>query len=223
MIDAVAHKSFLPEALQDYGHENWLREPDILRRLRAETMNLPDSGMQIPPDQGQLMALLASLIGATKCLEVGVFTGYSSLAVALALPVDGKIIACDVSEEFTSVARRYWLEAGVAGKIDLHLRPALETLDTLLAEGQAGTFDLAFIDADKPNYAAYFERALDLLRPNGLILIDNVLWNGRLVDDNVHDANTDALRDLNKSLHHDSRVDLALIPIGDGVTVARKR
>jgi caffeoyl-CoA O-methyltransferase len=219
----MAHKSYLPEPLQDYILATWLREPDVLRRLREETAALPSAGYQIPPDQGQLMALLAKVAGAVNCLEVGVYTGYSSLAVALALPDDGRIVACDVSEEYTSVARRYWQEANVEAKIDLHLRPAIETLDWLLAEGFAGTFDLAFIDADKSNYGAYYERTLELLRPNGLILVDNVLWHGAIIDEEKQDPDTLALRELNRALKTDERVDLALIPIGDGLTVARKR
>lgn len=219
----MAHKSYLPEALEDYVLDTWNREPDILRRLREETAALPSAGYQIPPDQGQLMALLAKLVGAVNCLEVGVYTGYSSLVVALALPDDGRLVACDVSEEYTSVARRYWREANVDGKIELHLRPAVETLDWLLAEGYAGTFDFAFIDADKSNYRSYYERTLELLRPNGVILIDNVLWHGRLIDDSQQDPDTVALRELNLALRDDERIDLALIPIGDGVTIARKR
>ena len=215
----MAHKSFLPEALQDYALSHWLREPEILGRLREETAAHPRAGMQIPPDQGQLMQLLVRLTGAKRCLEIGVFTGYSSLAVALALPDDGEIVALDVSEEFTSVARRYWAEAGVDGKIHLHLAPALETLATLEAE----TFDLAFIDADKGNYLAYYEAALALLKPNGLILIDNVLWDGKVADPNALDEDTLALKTLNTALLKDDRIDLALMPIGDGVTVARKR
>jgi predicted O-methyltransferase YrrM len=217
----MAHKSFLPEALQDYVLANWLREPKILRSLREETAAHPRAGMQIPPDQGQLMQLVVRLTGAKRCLEVGVFTGYSSLSVALALPPDGEIVALDVSEEFTDVARRYWAEAGVSDRIQLRLAPALESLDALVAEGQV--FDLAFIDADKSNYLAYFEKALALLRPNGLILIDNVLWDGKVADPAADDEDTRALKELNTALHGDERIDLALLPIGDGVTVARKR
>lgn len=165
------------------------------------------------------MQLLVRLTGARRCLEIGVFTGYSSLSVALALPPDGQIVALDVSEEFTAIARRYWAEAGVADRIALHLGPALETLDRL--EGE--TFDLAFIDADKENYLAYYEKALALLKPNGLILIDNVLWDGKVADPSAGDVDTEALKALNAALHADERIDLALIPIGDGVTVARKR
>ncbi len=179
--------------------------------------------MQIAPEQGQFMALLIQLIGATKTLEIGVFTGYSSLCVALTLPPTGKIVACDVSEEFTAIARRYWQTAGVADKIDLRLAPALETLDQLLASGQAETFDFAFIDADKENYDRYYERSLQLVRPGGLIAIDNVLWSGEVADPQVHDNNTLAIRALNDKLHHDERVTLSLVPIADGLTLALKR
>ncbi len=198
------------------------REPKVLGRLREETARLPNGGMQISQEQGQFMRLLIGLIGAKKTLEVGVFTGYSSLSVALALPDGGRIIACDVSEEFTSVARRYWQDAGVDGKIDLRLGPAVETLDALLADGQAATFDFAFVDADKPNYDAYYERALQLVRPGGLIGIDNTLWYGKVADASVQDADTVALRALNAKLHGDARLAaLSLLPIGDGLTLAR--
>lgn len=169
------------------------------------------------------MALLVQLLGATKTLEVGVFTGYSSLCVALALPPTGKVVACDISEEFTSVARRYWQAAGVADKIDLRIAPALETLDQLLAAGQAETFDFAFIDADKNNYEAYYERSLQLVRRGGLIAIDNVLWSGRVADPQVQDKQTATMRAFNEKLHHDERVTLSLVPIGDGLTLALKR
>jgi caffeoyl-CoA O-methyltransferase len=200
-----------------------LREPEVMRRLREETAQLEQAAMQIAPEQGQFMGLLARLIGARKCLEVGVFTGYSALAVALALPFDGRLVACDVSEEYTAIARRYWREAGVAQLIRLQLGPAIESLDRLLADGEDGTFDFAFIDADKPNYAGYFERALQLLRPGGLIAIDNVLWDGKVADPAVRDPDTDAIRALNEALLVDERIDLSLLPIGDGVTLARKR
>jgi predicted O-methyltransferase YrrM len=199
-----------------------LREPTILTQLRQETSQLPMSRMQISPEQGQFMALLVQLIGAKKTLEVGVFTGYSSLVVALALPADGKIVACDVSEEYTSVARRYWQQAGVADKIDLHIAPALETLDNLLTTGEAGTFDFAFIDADKSNYNNYYERCLELIRPGGLIAIDNVLWSGKVADTEIQDNQTNKIRDLNRKLHEDSRITLSLVPIADGLTLAMK-
>jgi predicted O-methyltransferase YrrM len=213
------------DRLYDYILAASSREPELLARLREETRErfAERFGMQISPEQGQFMALLVQLMGARKTLEVGVFTGYSSLSVALALPEDGRIVACDVSEEWTSIARRYWEEAGVAHKIDLRLAPAIETLDALLAAGEAGTFDFAFIDADKGNYAAYYERALELLRPGGLVTIDNVLWSGRVADPSVDDADTAAIRELNEQLHRDERVALSLLPVGDGLTLALKR
>jgi predicted O-methyltransferase YrrM len=178
--------------------------------------------MQISPEQGQFMALLVKLIGAKKTLEIGVFTGYSSLVVALALPADGKIVACDVSEEYTNIARRYWQQAGVEDKIDLHIAPALETLDHLLAAGEAGTFDFAFIDADKGNYENYYERSLQLIRPGGLIAIDNVLWSGKVADTEIQDNQTNKIRAVNRKLHQDSRITLSLVPIADGLTLAMK-
>jgi predicted O-methyltransferase YrrM len=213
----------LDTQLYDYLQSVSLREPEILTQLRQETAQHPMAQMQIAPDQGQFMALLVQLIGAKKTLEVGVFTGYSSLVVALALPPEGKVVACDVSEEYTSIARRYWQQAGVADKIDLHIAPAQETLKSLLAEGQAGTFDFAFIDADKSNYEIYYELALELVRPGGLIIVDNVLWSGRVADPQVQDNRTKAIRSLNQKLHQDQRVTLSLVPIGDGLTLALKR
>ena len=213
----------LTDSLYEYMNEVSLRESPLLLALREETSALSQRRMQISPEQGQFMALVVRLIGARRCLEVGVFTGYSSLATALALPDDGRIVACDVSEEWTSVARRYWQQAGIMHKIELHLAPATDTLDALLAQGQAGTFDFAFIDADKTNYLAYYERTLALLRAGGLALIDNTLWSGRVADPEVADADTVALRHFNEVLHRDERVDLSLLPIGDGLTLARKR
>ena len=200
-----------------------MREADVLRELREETAKMEESSMQIAADQGQFMALLVKLTGARKCLEVGVFTGYSSTAVALALPEEGRLTACDISEEFTSVARRYWKKAGVEEKIDLVLGPATETLDGLVGGGNSGTYDFAFIDADKPNYVAYYERVLSLLRKGGLVLIDNVLWDGKVADLTILDEQTLAIRQFNEHVHRDDRVDLCLVPIGDGVTMARKR
>jgi caffeoyl-CoA O-methyltransferase len=211
------------EDLIEYVRSVSLREPEVLARLREETAKLPNAIMQISPEQGQFMGMLIRLLGAKLTLEVGVFTGYSSISVALALPDDGRIIACDVSAEYTSVARRYWREAGVERKIDLRLAPAVETLDALLKDGKAGAFDFAFIDADKDNYDRYYERALKLLRPGGLIAIDNVLWHGKVMDDSIQDADTRAIRALNEKLHGDERVWLSLLTIGDGLTLACKR
>ena len=213
----------LTDSLYDYLLAVSLREPDVLRRLREETAKDPAARMQISPEQGQFMGLLARLMGARRCLEVGVFTGYSSLALALALPDDARIVACDVSEEWTSVARRYWAAAGVADKIDLRLAPALETLEGLLAAGEAGSYDFAFLDADKKNYLRYFELALGLVRPGGLIVADNTLWSGRVADPRNAEPDTVALRHFNQHLHRDARIDLSLVPIGDGLTLARKR
>jgi predicted O-methyltransferase YrrM len=213
----------LTDPIYQYMNEVSLREAPVLRALREETAALTQRSMQIAPEQGQFMALLARLLRARRCLEIGVFTGYSSLATALALPPDGRIVACDVSEEWTAIARRYWEQGGVAHKIDLHIAPATGTLDSLLAQGQAGTFDLAFIDADKTNYLAYYERTLQLLRPGGLVLIDNTLWSGRVADPAVTDPDTVALRELNTTLLRDERVDLSLLPVGDGLTLALKR
>lgn len=200
-----------------------LREPEVLARLRAETRALPWAGMQISPEQGQLMALLIRLIGASRILEIGTFTGYSALAMALAMAEEGRIVACDVSAEWTAIARRYWADAGVAGRIELRLAPALTTLADLLAAGEAGRFDFAFIDADKENYRAYYEGCLRLVRPGGLIAIDNTLWAGRVANPACDDADTGAIRALNAFLHTDDRIDLSLVPIGDGLTLARRR
>ena len=213
----------LETQLYDYLLSISLREPDILASLREETAKHPMGMMQIAPEQGQFMEILVQLMGATKTLEIGVFTGYSSLCVALALPPNGQIIACDVSEEYTAIARRYWKAAGVANKISLQLGPAINTLDKLIAEGQAGTFDFAFIDADKENYEAYFERSLQLVRNGGLIVIDNVLWSGRVADPQVQDESTTAIRTFNDKLRNDPRVTLSVVPIGDGLTLALKR
>lgn len=213
----------LPDNLHDYLLSVSLREPAVLQKLRQETAVLSNRSMQIAPEQGQFMAFLIKLMGAKRTLEVGVFTGYSSLAVALALPQDGQVVACDVSEEFTAVARRYWQAAGVAHKIQLHLAPATETLARFLDEGQAGQFDFAFIDADKSNYDTYYEQCLQLVRPGGLIAIDNVLWDGKVADTAVTDLDTQAIRALNQKLHSDQRVDLSLVPIGDGLTLLHKR
>ncbi|OAI05306.1 class I SAM-dependent methyltransferase [Methylomonas methanica] len=211
------------DTLYDYILSTSLREPEVLKQLRAETALHTHSAMQIAPEQGQFMALLVELTGAKKILEIGVFTGYSSTCLALALPPEGRITACDISEEFTHVARRYWIQANVADKIDLRLGPALETLNSLIAAGHAGSYDMAFIDADKANYDSYYEQSLALLRPGGLLVIDNVLWNGRVVDPSIQDADTVAIRDLNQKIHADPRVTISLLPIADGLTLALKR
>jgi predicted O-methyltransferase YrrM len=213
----------LTESLHHYLLSVSLREPPILARLREETAQHPLANMQIAPEQGQFMALLVRLMGVKKCLELGVFTGYSALSVALALPPDGKLIACDINEEWTSMARRYWQEAGVAHKIALRIAPALETLDKLLANGEAGSFDFAFIDADKENYTSYYERSLALVRHGGLIVIDNVLWSGRVADLNEQDMDTVAIRRFNTKLHFDERIALSMLPLADGLTLAYKR
>ena len=209
--------------LHNYLLSVCLREHRILFKLRQETAKHPMGIMQIAPEQGQLMSLLVQLMGAKKTLDIGVFTGYSSLCVALALPADGKVIACDISEEETTIAQRYWQQADVADKIDLRLAPALETLNQLLASGQAGKFDFAFIDADKENYERYYELCLKLIRPGGLIMIDNVLWLGKVIDIEAQDRETKAIRTFNDRLHSDERIILSLIPIADGISLALKR
>jgi len=214
----------ITESVSDYLLSVSLREADVLRELRDETASHPNANMQISPEQGQFMQMLVRLIGAKKVVEVGVFTGYSSLAVALALPETGRIIACDVSEEYTSIARRYWEKAGIANRVDLRLAPAVETLDNLLKHDKAAeTFDMAFIDADKENYLVYYDRMLKLLRPGGLMLVDNVLLSGLPADPEHHDSNTDAIREFNAFLFQDERIDLSLLPLADGLTIARKR
>ncbi len=218
-----ARPTYLTDGLYDYLLASSLREPTVLRRLREETAALPQAGMQIAPEQGQFMALLIELIGARRTLEIGTFTGYSALVVALALPVEGRVITCDVSQAFTAIARRYWAEAGVADKIELRLAPAVETLDGLLAGGAAGGFDFMFIDADKETYDTYYERGLELLRPGGLIAVDNVLWSGAVTDDARQDEETRAIRALNAKVLRDQRVAISLVPIGDGLMLARKR
>ncbi|WP_282609307.1 class I SAM-dependent methyltransferase [Pelagibius sp. Alg239-R121] len=212
----------LDDSLYRYLLTVSLREPDLFARLRQATENMPEAGMQISPEQGQFMQLLVKLIGARKTLEIGTFTGYSALAVASVLPEDGKLVACDVSETFTSVGQPFWKEAGVAGKIDLRIGPAVDSLDSLLANGQEASYDFAFIDADKTNYASYYERCLKLVRPGGLIAIDNVLWGGSVVNEDDNSDDTRAIRALNAVLKEDTRVDLSLVPIGDGLTLARK-
>jgi caffeoyl-CoA O-methyltransferase len=210
----------LTDELTDYIRQIALREPEALRRQRESTDQHPQGSMQTAPEQGQFLHLLTRLTGAKKTLEVGVFMGYSSTWVALALPADGKIIACDRSEEYTTQARQLWREAGVEDKIELRLGPALDTLDALIAEGKAGSFDFAFIDADKANYANYYDRAMVLVRPGGLIAIDNVLWKGDVIDASKTDTDTEAIRAFNRKLQADARVSLSLVPLGDGLTLA---
>ena len=213
----------LDNRLYKYSLSVSLRENEILKLLREETSQHSASIMQISPDQGQFMAFLIKLLRAKKTLDIGVFTGYSSLAVALALPEDGKVIACDRDPRCTEIAQRYWAEAGVSHKIDLRLAPALDTLDKLIADGEAGSFDFAFIDADKRNYDNYYERALTLLRSGGVVAIDNVLWFGSVADPEDNDKRTVAIRELNQKLHQDNRVDLSMLAIADGLTLALKR
>lgn len=199
------------------------REPEVLARLRAATAPRPESEMQIGPEQGQLMALLVRLLGATRCIEIGTYTGYSALAVALALPAHGRLVACDVSDEWTAIGRRFWREAGVESRIDLRLQPAMQTLDELLAAGEARSFDFAFVDADKPNYVGYYEKLLQLVRPGGLIAVDNTLAvSGQPI---IHQDTViaRALRAFNETLRGDERVDLAMVPIGEGLTLLRVR
>ena len=213
----------LDERLYRYLLEHSLREHPVQRELREATRDMPHAGMQIGPEQGQLMALLVRLLGARRTIEVGVFTGYSALSVALALPADGRLVACDVNEEWTAMARKYWAKANVAERIDLHLAPALQTLDELIAAGEAGCYDFAFIDADKPNYPGYYERCLLLLRAGGLIAVDNTLWSGAVADPANNDRDTVAIRAFNDALHRDARVEISLLPIGDGLTLALKK
>jgi caffeoyl-CoA O-methyltransferase len=213
----------LSDELAAYVVDVGTREPRVLARLREETTALPEHRMQIAPEQGAFLALLVELTGARRCLEIGTFTGYSSTAVAMALPEDGRIVCCDVSEAWTSIARRYWDEAGVSRKIDLRIAPATETLDGLLADGAESTYDFAFVDADKTGYDGYYERLLRLVRPGGLIALDNTLWGGRVLDQDADDEDTRALQALNRKLAGDDRISLCLLPVADGVTLARRR
>ena len=213
----------LTPVLYEYLQSVSVREDPVLARLREETGAMPQANMQIGPEQGQFMALLAKLVGAKRCIEVGVFTGYSSLCVARAMPPEGRLIACDVSEEFTRIARRDWEQAGVADRIDLRIGPAKATLEAMLKDGNKSSIDFAFIDADKTSYRDYYELCFELLRPGGLIAIDNTLWGGAVADPKNNEKDTCALRELNTFLYGDERVDISLVPIGDGLTLARKR
>ncbi|HET9457725.1 MAG TPA: class I SAM-dependent methyltransferase [Candidatus Limnocylindrales bacterium] len=219
---ASTSQGLSPELIA-YLVEHGVRESELLARLRDETSSIPEANMQIPPEQGAFLAMLVRLMGARRCLELGTFTGYSSLSVALALPPDGRLVCCDMSEEWTSVARRYWAEAGVADRVELRLGPALESLDALLDEGAAGTFDFAFVDASKREYPDYHERILRLLRSGGLVVYDNVLWGGAVIDPAETDLDTVGVRRLNDRLATDERVDLAMLPVADGLALARKR
>ena len=213
----------VPDHVYDYLVRIGVREPEILARLREETGRHPRGIMQVPREEGAFLGLLAELVGARRYLEIGTFTGYSSLAVALALPPDGRIVCCDISEAFTSIARRYWAEAGVADKVDLRIGPAVDTLDALLADGGDNTFDMAFIDADKGNYSNYWERCVRLVRPGGVIVVDNVLWSGAVADPLDQSADTIAIRAVSQRIHDDERVTAVLLPVADGMTVARVR
>lgn len=213
----------LSEDLHAYLLEASLREPAPLARLRAETGEMANPDLQVAPEQGQFLHLLAELTGARRILEIGTFTGYSAAWMALALPDDGRLTACDVSDDYTRIARRVWDELGLSPRIDLRLQPALRTLDALIAEGHAGHYDMAFIDADKENYDGYYERCLQLVRSGGLIAVDNTLWHGRVVEAEATDADTQAIRALNAKLKDDDRVSLSMVPIGDGLTLCRKR
>jgi predicted O-methyltransferase YrrM len=213
----------LDESLYRYLLDHSLREHPVQRELREATRDMKHGGMQIGPEQGQLMALLVRLLGAKRTIEVGVFTGYSALSVALALPADGHLVACDVNEEWTTMARRYWAKANVADRIDLRIAPALETLDALIEAGESGRYDFAFIDADKSNYPGYYERCLALLRKGGLVAVDNTLWSGAVADPSKTDTDTVAIRAFNDAVHADARVDMSLLPVGDGLTLALKK
>ena len=207
-------------SLRDYLWEKGIEEHPALKELRLETAKLPQSMMQICPEQGALMANLIRLMSAKRTIEIGTFTGYSALAVALALPEEGEIIACDISEEWTALGKKKWEQAGVAHKINLRLAPAVDTLDALLADGQESSFDFAFIDADKANYPAYYKKCLKLVRKGGVIAIDNVLWGGSVIDSERNDEDTKAIRKLNEFIANDKRVSLSMVPIGDGLTLA---
>ena len=218
----MTHRFISSETIEDYVCAH-ARESEAARKLRAETAKLPRAGMQIGVDEAAFLALLVRSSGAKRCLEVGTFTGYSALAIAAALPPDGRLISCDVSEEWTAIARRYWSSAGVSGRIDLRLAPAIDTLNSLITRGGSGSYDFAFIDADKTGYDAYYEACLKLLRPGGLVALDNMLWSGRVANPDHHDADTDAIRTLNAKIHADNRVDAVLLTVGDGVMLARKK
>jgi predicted O-methyltransferase YrrM len=217
------NRSLVPDAIERYVNETITRESAVQKRLRAETAGLPRSRMQIGPDQGALLDLLVRLTGTRRALEIGTFTGYSALTVAAALPEDGKLVTCDISEEWTAIARRYWAEAGLSARIDLRLGQATATLTTLLRDDGPGSFDFAFIDADKTEYDAYYEACLQLVRPGGLLAIDNMIWGGAVADPCIQDDETRALRALGAKIRDDGRVEACLLTVGDGVMLARKR
>jgi predicted O-methyltransferase YrrM len=221
MLIGMGSSFLYPDLLGDYIVANWVREPVIMRELRELTAQREDAMYQISPDEAQFLAFMARAISATRYLEIGVFTGYSALAVALALPQNGTITACDISEEFTSIGRTFWERAGVSSKIELRIAPALETVEALILGGRE--FDFAFIDADKPNYRGYYEACLKLVRKGGLIAVDNMLWGGKVVDSSAQDESTIAIRELNAFIHQDERIDVCLAPIGDGVTLVQRR
>jgi predicted O-methyltransferase YrrM len=212
----------LAPALQDWVLEHGVRDDSLLAELRRETAALPNGGMQVSPEQGQLLTLLARMLGARRIIEVGVFTGYSSLCLARGLAEEGLLLACDVSPEYTAVARAFWRKAGVESRIELVLAPAADTLAGRLRQGWGGTVDLVFIDADKGNYPVYYEQALELLRPGGLVLVDNMLWSGKVADPTCDDPDTRAIRELARLMHDDPRIDPALLPVGDGLAMGRK-
>jgi predicted O-methyltransferase YrrM len=220
---SLMRRSLLPVDVERYVSTEIAQESPLQRRLRDETAALPMGLMQISADQGALLALLVRTLGARHAIEIGTFTGYSALAVASALPTDGKLVCCDINDEWTRIGRRYWDEAGVSQRIDLRLGPALATLDALLRDANANAFDFAFIDADKSNYDAYYEACLKLVRAGGLIALDNMLWGGQVVEPDAHDKDTDALRALNIKIRDDARVDACLLTVGDGVMLVRKR
>lgn len=221
-MTSFVRPTLLTDALYDYVLSVGVREPEVFRELRETTSKLPDPAMQIAPEQGPFLAMLVQLMGAKRCLEIGTFTGYSAAWVAAALPAEGSILCCELSEEFAAIARAFWAKAGLASRIELRMGPALATLDQLLGSGRAGSFDYAFIDADKVNYDAYYERCLQLLRPGGVIVIDNTLWDGKVADPTVTDTSTVAIRALNAKVRHDSRVSLSFLPFADGLTLCRK-
>ena len=220
----MANKTIgISDDLQSYVVRVGAREPEVLARLREETATLPAHSMQIAPEEGAFLGMLAELTGARRCLELWTFTGYSALAVTRRRPDDGSMVCCDVSEDWTGIARRYWAEAGVDDKIDLRIGPAADTLDALIADGEDAAYDFAFVDADKTGYDGYYERLLRLVRPGGLIVFDNTLWDGTVLEENPEDDDTKAIQALNEKLATDERVSLCLLPVADGVTLARRR